>query len=76
MTMERISLIFDPSAMLLSSQMVLSLLIAVVVCAILASISGFDPSSETMAPTYLKLLTIDSFRPLTWMSGDGSSASD
>ena len=45
MTWERISLIFELSGIFLSFQMVLSLASAVVAWAILAIISGLDPSS-------------------------------
>ena len=57
MTRERISLIFELSAIFLSFQMVLSLASAAVAWAILARISGLDPSSVMIAPRYLNLLT-------------------
>ena len=57
MTRERISLIFELSAIILSFQMVLSLASAAVAWAILARISGLDPSSAMIAPRYLNLLT-------------------
>ncbi len=65
MTKERISLIFELSAMLLSLHIGFSLASADVVCAILERTSGFDPSSVTMAPRYLKLGTVSTFLPLT-----------
>ena len=68
MTRERISLIFELSAIFLSFQMVLSLASAAVVWAILARISGLHPSSAMIAPGYLKLLTQSSFSLLTLMS--------
>ena len=66
MTGERISLIFELSTIFLSFQMVLSLASAAV--AILARISGLDPSSAMIAPIYLNLLTQSNFSPLTLMS--------
>ena len=68
MTRERISLIFELSAIFLSFQMVLSLASAAVAWAILTRISDLDPSSAMIAPRYLKLLTQSSFSPLTLMS--------
>ena len=53
MTRERISLIFELSAIFLSFQMVLSLASAAVAWAILARISGLDPSSAMIAPRYI-----------------------
>ena len=50
MTRERISLIFELSAIFLSFQMVLSFVSAAVVWAILARISVLDPSSAMIAP--------------------------
>ena len=55
MTMERNSPIFELRSMFLSSQMILTFVSAAMVLAILERISGMDPSSETMAPKYLKL---------------------
>ena len=54
MTRERISQIFELSAIFLSFQMVLSWASAAVAWAILARISGLDPSSVMIAPRYLK----------------------
>ena len=65
MTRERISLIFELSAIFLSFQITLSFASAAVVWAILARISGLDPSSAMIAPRYLNLLTQSSFSPLT-----------
>ena len=56
MTRERISFIFDPRDMLLSLQMGFSFVRAAVDCAILERTSGLEPSSETTAPRYLKLV--------------------
>ncbi|GFO43184.1 hypothetical protein PoB_006968900 [Plakobranchus ocellatus] len=57
----RTSLIFEPSAMLLSFQIVFNFVSAAVVCAILDNVSGFDPSPATIAPRYLNLLTVSRF---------------
>ena len=57
MTRERISLIFELSAIFLTFQMVLSLASAAVAWAILARISGLDPSSAMIAPRYLNDVT-------------------
>ena len=54
--------------MILSFQMVFSLFSAVVVWAILLSTSGLDPSSDIIAPRYLKLWTVSNFSLLTLMS--------
>ena len=51
--------------MLLSFQTGFSLVNAAVVCAILASISGLEPSSVITEPSYLKLVTVSSFCPFT-----------
>ena len=61
MARERISLILEVMAMFLSFQMTFSLVIAAVVWAILDSTSGLNPSSDTIAPRYLKLRTVSSF---------------
>ena len=68
MTIERISLIFDPRDMLLSLQMGFSLVRAAVACAILERTSGVEPSSETTAPRYLKLVTVPNFCPFIFIS--------
>ena len=62
MTRERISLIFELSAIFLSFQMVLSLASAAVAWAILARISGLDPSSVMIAP-----------RLIMWVPSEGIS---
>ena len=41
---------------------------AAVVCSILERISGLEPSSETTAPRYLKLVTVPVFCPSTFIS--------
>ena len=61
MTRERISFTFDPRDMLLSLQMGFSFVRAAVACAILERTSGLEPSSETTAPRYLKLVTVPNF---------------
>ena len=61
MARERISLTLELMAMFLSFQMTFSLVTAAVVWAILDSTSGLDPSSDTIAPRYLKLWTVSSF---------------
>ena len=66
MTTERITFTFDPRE--LSLHIGFSFVRAVVVCTILESTSGFQSSSETIAPRYLKLVTIPSFCPLIMIS--------
>ena len=61
MTKERISLIFELNAIFLSFQMVMSLASTTVAWAILARISGLDPSSIMIAPRYLNRLTQSSY---------------
>ena len=68
MTRERISFTFDPRDMLLSLQMGFSFVRAAVACAILERTSGLDPSSETTAPRYLKLVTVPNTCPFTFIS--------
>ena len=60
-TRERISRILELREMLLSLQTGFSLVSAAVVCAILESISGLEPSSVITEPRYLKLVTVSSF---------------
>ena len=55
MAKECISLILELMAMFLSFQMTFSLVTTAVVWAILESTSDLDPSSDTIAPRYLKL---------------------
>ena len=57
MTSERISLTFDVRLMFLSFHTGLSFARAAVACATLARTSCLDPSSDTIAPRYLKLDT-------------------
>ena len=63
MTRERICFTFDPRDMLLSLQMGFSFVRATVACAILERTSDLEPSSETTAPRYLKLVTVPNFCP-------------
>ena len=65
-TRERISRILELREILLSFQT--GLVNAAVVCAILESISGLEPSSVITEPRYLKLVTASSFWPFTLMS--------
>ena len=58
MTRKHISFTFDPRDMLLSLQMGFSFVRAAVAGAILERTSGLEPSSETTAPRYLKLLAL------------------
>ena len=67
MTRERTSRIMELREILLSFQTGFSLVNAAVVCAILESISGLEPSSIT-EPRYLKLVTVSSFCPFTLIS--------
>ena len=60
-TRERISRILELREILLSFQTGFSLVAAAVVCAILESISGLEPSSVITEPRHLKLVTVSSF---------------
>ena len=68
MTKEHISRILKLREILLSFQTGLNLVSAAVVCAILESISGLEPSSIITEPRYLKLVTASSFYPFTLIS--------
>ena len=59
-TRERISCILELRKILLSIQTGFSLVNAAVICAILESISGLEPSSVITEPRYLKLVTVSS----------------
>ena len=63
-TSERISRILELRKILLSIQTGFNLVNAAVVCAILESITGLEPSSVITEPRYLKLVTVSSFCPL------------
>ena len=60
-TRERISRILELREMLLLFPTGFSLANAAVVCVILDSISGLEPSSVITEPRYLKLVTVSSF---------------
>ena len=64
-TGERLSCILELRQILLSFQIGYNLVNAAVVCAILESISGLEPSSVITEPRYLKLVTVSSFCPFT-----------
>ena len=64
-TRECISRILELREILLSFQTGFSLVSAAVVCAILESIFGLEPSSVITEPRYLKLVTVSSFCPFT-----------
>ena len=64
-TREGISRILELREILLSIQIGFSLVNAAVVCAILESISGLEPSSVISEPRYLKLVTVLSFCQFT-----------
>ena len=65
---ERISRILELREILLSIQIGFSLVIASVVCAILESISGLEPSSVIIEPRYLKFVTVSSLYVFTLIS--------
>ena len=56
-TRDRISRILELREILLSFQTGFNLVSAAIVCAVLKSISGFEPSSVITEPRYLKLVT-------------------
>ena len=60
-TRERISCILELREILMSFQSGFNLVNAAVVCAILESISGLEPSSVITEPKYLKLVAVSSF---------------
>ena len=68
MTTERISRILELTEILLSFQTGFNLVNAAVVCAILESISGLEPSSVIIEQSYLKLVTVSSFCLFTLIS--------
>ena len=67
-TRERMSRILEMREILLSFQTDFNLVSAAVVCAILESISGLEPSSIITEPRYFKLDTVSSFCPVTLIS--------
>ena len=67
-TWEHISHILELREIFVSIQTGFSLVNAAVVCAILKSNSGLEPSSVITEPKYLKLVTVSSFCPSTLIS--------
>ena len=67
-TRERIRRILELREILPSFQTGFNLFNAAVVCAILESIPGLEPSSVIIEPRYLKLVTVSSFCPITVIS--------
>ena len=67
-TRERISRILELREILLSCKTGFSLVNTAVVCAVLESISGLEPSSVITEPSYLKFVTVSSFCPFTLIS--------
>ena len=67
-TTERIGYILELRELLLSFQTGFNLVNAAVVYAVLASISGLEPSSVTTEPRYLKLVSVSNFCPFTLIS--------
>ena len=67
-TWERISRILELREILLSFQTGFNLVNAAVVCAILESIVGLEPSTVTTEPRCLKLVTVSSFCPFILIS--------
>ena len=63
--MDVTSRILELREILLSFQTGLNLVNAAVVCAILESISGLEPSSVITEPRYLNFVTVGSFCPFT-----------
>ena len=71
-TRERIIRILELKKIPLLIQTGFSLVNAAVVCAILESISGLEPSSVIIEPSYWKLVTVSSFCPFTLISVDAT----
>ena len=67
-TRERISRILELREIHRLFQIGFNLVNVAVVCAILESISGLEPSSVISEPRYLKLVTVSSFYPFTLIS--------
>ena len=64
-TKEHIKHTLELREILLSLQTGFHLVSSAVVCAILESISGLEPSSVITEPRYLKLVTVSGFCPFT-----------
>ena len=71
-TKERICLALELREILLSIQTTFSLVNAAVVCAILQSNSGLEPSSVITEPRYLKLVTVSSSCPFALICVDAT----
>ena len=69
-TRQCVSHILELKEILLSFQTGFSLVNAAVVCAVLRSISGLEPSSVITEPRYLKLVTVSSFCQFTLICVD------
>ena len=67
-TRERISRMSELGEILLSIRTGFILVNAAVVCAVLESISGLEPSSVKTEPRYLNLVTVSSLCPFTLIS--------
>ena len=65
---EHINHILELGEMLVSFKSGFNLVNAVVACAILKSISGLEPKSDTTEPRYLKLMTVSIFCPFILIS--------
>ena len=72
-TREHISRILELREIHLSIQTGFSLVNAAVVCAILESILGLEPSSVISEPRYLKLVTVSSLCPFILIKVSGQS---
>ena len=71
-TREHINCILELREILLSLQTGFNLVNAAVVCGILKSIPGLEPSSDITEPRHLKLVTVSSFCPLTCLCVDAT----
>ena len=71
-TREHFSHILERREILLSFQAGFNLVNTAVVCAVLESISGLEPSSVITEPRYLKLVTVSSFCPFTLICVDAT----
>ena len=71
-TREHISRLLELREILLSFQTGFNLVNATVVCALLESISGLEPSSVITEPGYLKFVTVSSFCPFTLICVDAT----
>ena len=67
-TRERISRILELREILLSFQTDFNLVYAAAVCAIMECISGLEPLLDISEPTHLKLVTVSSLCPFTFIS--------